>query len=203
MKIKRNMKNFFKISAFSGLVFFTGLTFYYLWQWEEVPELESLPRAQWSAHTKTSPTKIRSSVARKIEKNQYKLPELKTPLETKIIGPYSSSTQMLNQPSEKWKELAIDRLMHHQGVNTKIYIHSIESRIKVFQKKQQPEKTFGRYEEIAVVTIINAQGIRGDFKALIDSETGEITKTWDRTFEQKGIKPVIGQKLSPAGQIKN
>jgi hypothetical protein len=115
--------------------------------------------------------------------------------------PLAPSTHMLNRQNENWKKLAIDRLMYHQAVNTKIYIHAVESRVKVFQKKKAPKKSFGRYEEIAVVTIINAQGVRGDYKALIDSETGEIYKTWDRTFEQKGIRPVKSVGLSPSGNI--
>lgn len=93
-----------------------------------------------------------------------------------------SSLVMTNKYNKKWKDLLGKQLMHHQLEGSKVYIKKEQSLLHTFKGK-------GELREIVQVSVKLPNAHRGNYRALINSETGKVISTWDRSFEHNGIRP--------------
>lgn len=105
----------------------------------------------------------------------------------------NTELKMINTVSADWKESLGNGLMRFQPEDTKLMVKEEVSVIKVFGDK-------GRYLEQVTITYLKKFGNRSSFRALVDSETGAIVETWDRTVDEKLKKPRGGLFLPPVNE---
>jgi hypothetical protein len=103
-----------------------------------------------------------------------------------INGDYQNEDielEMINKINPEWKEILGHDLLRFQQEETKVMIKEEYSVIKVQNGK-------GQYLEQVSITYLLKNGNLSSYKALIDSETGFVTETWDRTLNEtsKAIK---------------
>ena len=85
--------------------------------------------------------------------------------------------EMINKINPDWKEILGNDLLRFQEEETKVMIKEEYSVIKVQNGK-------GQYLEQVSIRYLLKNGNSSSFKALIDSETGFVTETWDRTLNE-------------------
>lgn len=90
--------------------------------------------------------------------------------------------KMKNKINPKWRELMGEGLMRFQSSTTKLLVKEESSLIKIEGDDVAPE---GQFLEEVKVTYLMANGDKRSFSALIDSETGTVVETWNRTLEEK------------------
>ncbi len=90
----------------------------------------------------------------------------------------SSELKMLNKVSLDWKEVMGEELMRFQSEDTKLMVKEEIPVIKIEDGK-------GRFLEQVIVTYLKNNGEKNSFKALVDSETGTIVETWDRSIHER------------------
>ncbi len=86
--------------------------------------------------------------------------------------------EMLNVVGPDWKEQMGSDLMRFQSANTKIMVREDAPMIKIENGK-------GRFVEQVTITFLLASGSTNSFKALVDSESGRILETWDKTIHER------------------
>ena len=102
----------------------------------------------------------------------------------------SIDLSMQNSVNPNWKELLGKDLLRFQKEDTKIIIKDELSLIKV--KDSQ-----GLYLEQVIITYLLKDGTQNSFHALVNSETGFVIDTWDRTIHEQYQKAHL--KLVPSG----
>lgn len=85
---------------------------------------------------------------------------------------------MINSLSPNWKETMGHNLMRFQDEETKLFVKEELPVINIEDGK-------GRFLEQVLVTYLSKDGNKSSFKALVDSETGALVETWDRTIHEK------------------
>jgi len=85
---------------------------------------------------------------------------------------------MLNKINPDWKTILGNDLLRFQEEDTKVMIKEEFPVIKVQNGK-------GLYLEQVIVTYVFKNGNFSSFHALVDSDTGFVTETWDRTVHEK------------------
>lgn len=116
-----------------------------------------------------------------------------------IVGDFNAEFEDPNRPipmsnkvSSDWKEkLGLD-LMRFQPEETKVLVKNEMSLIKIAEGK-------GRYFEQVIVTFLMKDGEQSSFRALVDSETGVVEATWDRTIHERYGKQKEKIPFPPAG----
>jgi hypothetical protein len=97
---------------------------------------------------------------------------------------------MMNKINPDWKELLGNELLRFQKEDTKIIIKDELKLIKITNGQ-------GQYFEQVVITYFLKNGDQNSFHALVNSENGAVTDTWDRTIHERfRRKPVV---LTPTG----
>lgn len=89
----------------------------------------------------------------------------------------NTELQMSNSVNPDWKEVMGNDLMRFQSTETKLMVKEEVPVIKIVNG-------IGRYLEQVTITYLQKDGNRSSFKALVDSETGAIVETWDRTIHE-------------------
>jgi hypothetical protein len=89
----------------------------------------------------------------------------------------NNSLEMINKINPKWRDIMGNSLMRFQPEDTKLMVKEEVPVIKI-QEGQ------GRYLEQVTVSYLQKDGFRSSFKALVDSESGIIVETWDRTIHE-------------------
>lgn len=84
---------------------------------------------------------------------------------------------MENVVHPDWQQKLGEDLMRFQSEDTKILVKNEMPIIRVMNGK-------GRFYEQVIVTYLSRNGDRSSFKALVDSETGVVEETWDRTIHE-------------------
>ena len=98
----------------------------------------------------------------------------------------------INEENPDWKEELSRKLLDTLDDNPNLKVIKEKSLIKVLGKKAQ-------YLEQAIVIIEYENGKENSFRALIDSETGKIIRSWDRTIHENfGKRP---EGLTPSGSL--
>lgn len=95
---------------------------------------------------------------------------------------------MVNMPNPDWKEVMGNDLMRFQDEETKLLVKEEVPVIKIQDGK-------GRYLEQVTITYLTKDGDRNSFKALVDSDSGSIVETWDRTIHEKAHKKSSGMRM--------
>ena len=98
----------------------------------------------------------------------------------------------INEENPDWKEELSRKLLDTLDENPNLKVIKEKSLIKVLGKKAQ-------YLEQAIVIIEYENGKENSFRALIDSETGKIIRSWDRTIHENFGKRTEG--LTPSGSL--
>ena len=94
----------------------------------------------------------------------------------------NAQLSMVNRFNPKWKDIMGNALMRFQPEETKLMVKEEVPVIKIEGGK-------GRLLEQVTITYLQKEGMRSSFKALVDSETGSIVETWDRTIHENTRKP--------------
>ena len=90
----------------------------------------------------------------------------------------SKELEMLNTPNKDWKNLLGQDLLRFQKEDTKVIIKEELPVIKIIDGK-------GIYLEQVMISYLKKNGDKNYYRALVDSETGMVTETWDRTIHEK------------------
>lgn len=93
----------------------------------------------------------------------------------------STELTMTNNLNPAWKDIMGNDLMRFQPEDTKLLVKEELPVIQIINGK-------GRFLEQVVISYLTKNGGRSSFKALVDSETGVIVETWDRTIGEKRAK---------------
>lgn len=98
-----------------------------------------------------------------------------------LSGPYASEFEknksrfsFKNTVASDWQEQMAERLMRFQDEKTKMYLKHEKSVIEVYQ-------TSAKYMEQVLVTFSMDDGSQYSYRALVESDSGKILETWDRT----------------------
>jgi hypothetical protein len=102
----------------------------------------------------------------------------------------NNDLQMANSVNPEWKDIMGNDLMRFQPADTKLMVKEEVPVIKIVNG-------IGRYLEQVTVTYLQKNGSRSSFKALVDSETGTVVETWDRTIHEH-IRPKRGGIILPS-----
>lgn len=102
----------------------------------------------------------------------------------------SNELQMINSVNPEWKDIMGNDLMRFQPADTKLMV---KEEVPVIQITNGT----GRFLEQVTVTYLQNNGNRSSFKALIDSETGSVVETWDRTIHEQ-IRKKRGGLILPS-----
>ncbi len=86
--------------------------------------------------------------------------------------------EMVNKINPDWKEVLGNDLLRFQQEDTKVLIKEEFPMIKIQNGK-------GQYLEQVIVTYLFKNGNFSSYHALVDSETGFVTETWDKTVHEK------------------
>lgn len=90
--------------------------------------------------------------------------------------------EMHNSINADWKNLLGNDLLRFQEPETKVIIREELPVIKIFDNH-------ALYLEQVVITYILKDGTKNSYRALVDSESGLVLETWDRTIhENLGLK---------------
>ena len=89
--------------------------------------------------------------------------------------------EMINKINPKWKNILGLELLRFQNNETKVLIKEEFSIIQIQEDK-------GRYAEQVIITYVLKNGSVNSYRALIDSETGSIVETWDKTIHERPNK---------------
>ena len=95
---------------------------------------------------------------------------------------------MTNSLNPSWKEIMGNDLMRFQDEETKLLVKEELPVIQIIDGK-------GRYLEQVIITYLTKDGGRNSFKALVDSDSGAIVQTWDRTIQEKIRRRGTGMTL--------
>jgi hypothetical protein len=86
--------------------------------------------------------------------------------------------EYINDPVSNWKELLGHELTKFQKDGTIVLVKEDEPTIQIENGK-------GRFLEEVTITYILIDGKKNSFKAYVDSETGTLIETWDRTINEQ------------------
>jgi hypothetical protein len=89
--------------------------------------------------------------------------------------------EMENKINPNWKDILGNELLRFQNNDSKVMIKEEFSIIRIQEDK-------GQYVEQVIVTYILKNGRINSYRALIDSETGSIIETWDKSVHEN-LKP--------------
>lgn len=165
---------------------------------EKWKTFEKKSNEQIITHTSTDAELAKGNITRKIastnktEVNLFSLREdrILTGENVEKYKDESIELNMLNRVNPEWKELLGNELLRFQKDDTKIIIKDELHLIKILDGK-------GQYLEQVVVTYFLKNGDQNSFRALINSETGTIIDTWDRTIHERLKRRP--QQLIPSG----
>lgn len=86
--------------------------------------------------------------------------------------------EMINKINPNWDEILGNDLLRFQLSDTKVIVKAEYPLIKIQNGK-------GLYAEQVVITYLFSDGNYSSFHALVDSDTGFVLETWDRTLNEK------------------
>lgn len=197
--MKKNFLFFLSISVAFGITLYIKNQSYSLGE-NKSPE--------WKTFVKKSGSKVASHPTTNIEFEEAKITQVKNnsgraPSSIAARNPYkgfmvrqnriltgeidqkyeddSTELSMTNSLNPGWKEIMGNDLMRFQPEDTKLLVKEELPVIQIVDGK-------GRYLEQVIITYLSKNGERSSFKALVDSDTGSIVDTWDRTISEKRPK---------------
>ncbi len=85
--------------------------------------------------------------------------------------------EMINRPNQNWKDILGNDLIRFHDQDTKVMVKEEFPVIKIQNGK-------GQYLEQVIVTYLFTNGNYSSYRALIDSESGLVLETWDKTIHE-------------------
>ena len=111
------------------------------------------------------------------------------PKDEKIV---KNEYKFSNKKNDDWETELRNRLLDSLDNKPELTIKKEKSLIEVLKDK-------ARYIEQAQIIIDHEDGRQDSFRALIDSESGKILRSWDRTIHENFLKKP--RKFSPSGNL--
>ena len=96
--------------------------------------------------------------------------------------------EMTNKINPNWKDILGHELIRFQTEDTKVMIKEEFPIIQISNEK-------GRYVNQVIVTYIEKDGMTNSYRALVDSETGSVIETWDKTIHENLKKQRVNLSL--------
>ena len=103
-----------------------------------------------------------------------------------------SKYKFSNKKNEDWENELRNRLLDSLDNKPQLIIKKEKSLIRILKDK-------ARYIEQAQIIIDHENGRQDSFRAFIDSESGRIIRSWDRTIHENFLERP--RKFSPSGQL--
>ncbi|MBT7610499.1 MAG: hypothetical protein HN576_12140 [Bacteriovoracaceae bacterium] len=132
---------------------------------------------------------------RSLSSVQMKPKNYKTYQGRRIIGHIKkdmNDINFINKVEKTWKDKLSEKLLQHRDRQAKLFIKSENSVIKI-------QNGSARYLEQVNITFLFKGDDSNSFKAFVDSETGEILNTWNRSIHDKvNVKAI---KFTPDGTL--
>jgi hypothetical protein len=94
-----------------------------------------------------------------------------------------SKLDYINTPNEEWQKLLGEELLRFQTDKTEVIVKPLKSLIQIKGKK-------ARYVEKVYINYIMPNKIRNSYNAFVDSETGLIIQTWNRSIHHLPTKKI-------------
>jgi len=145
------------------------------------------------------PTSTKDSAKRMPSSIKSKVPKVRMLAGREITGDRKADTKHLvwtNSFDPKWKEELGNSLLRFQESDTKVLVKKNKSVVEIRNGK-------GRLLEHVTVSYLHEGDDTTSFNAWVDSETGELVRTWNKT-----IKEPVGQQhkhsrpiLTPTGTL--
>lgn len=103
-----------------------------------------------------------------------------------------TSVGYVNEPSDDWQE-KLESSFKTQAGNSLKNIKIVKEKSLVWTKDET-----NLMVESVVVTLTNQQDVESSFRALVDSQTGKVLETWDRSiFDPANVREGFRFKLDP------
>ncbi len=111
----------------------------------------------------------------------------------KAIGRFPASTgYSVNLPSNQWQERLESSFKEQAGDGLK-KIDIRKEKSFIWNKDNIP-----LHVEMVVIKLTNQQDVESSFRAIVDSQTGKVLETWDRTiFDPADMRAGVQIKLDP------
>lgn len=152
-------------------------------------QLVNIPTMRKQDEVKREPAQTKEE---KLKKLSYKGREIFNFLdkEQKNIGNLGA----LNRPSEDWKGKAAGKLLRFQDPSTKLFMMPQKSLVKI-------EENGARYVEIVEVKFLTKKGKRTSYSALIDSQSGELIRSWNQSIQDSVFSRKDKVDLTATGNL--
>lgn len=177
-------KNKNRIKKFLGITTVLAVTFSYQYlkkiQHNEFREMAKINNAKViksknQKSLKTAPSRNIASVATSSIITKFKNRQV-----VGLLGKEKKNFIINNKINKDWKKLALNRLNKMVGQNIKLEIQNVKPVLFI-------KHNMGKYAEHVKIILKKESGLKSAYDAYVDSQTGAIIRTWNRTkFE---IKP--------------
>jgi hypothetical protein len=109
-----------------------------------------------------------------------------------MVARNPASVSYVNTPSPEW-ESKLKNSLKEQGGNLIKEINVKKERSLVYVKDENSLQV-----ESVVITVKNQLNVQSSFRALVDSQTGKVLESWDRTiFDPANVREGLKIKLDP------
>lgn len=166
---------------------------------------------QWQTFNKVNHDLIQSYPTTKKEQKKYKLPVASTqakkrkpaslkptsePTKRAVVNPTGKkidpNQKTVNEVNKEWKERLGQNLLRFLRPETLVFVKKQKSVTLV-------EDNLLRNAEVVIIQLKSPEGRRYSYNAYVDSETGKVLQTWNRTIHEFFGKKQ--KKLAPSGII--
>ena len=187
-----------------GSLFSVAIICYFAYQ-------KSKSTEQWQTFNKVNHDLIQSYPTTKKEQKKYKLPvpspqakkrmpaSLKPTKEASkraVVNPMGKKIdpkkKPINEVNKEWKEKLGQNLLRFLRPETLVFVKKQKSVTLV-------EDNLLRNAEVVIIQLKSPEGRRYSYNAYVDSETGKVLQTWNRTIHEFYGKKQ--KKLAPSGII--
>lgn len=158
---------------------------------EKVGGLKKKPLKQQADQKKLAQKRVPAALAPK-------KPKFKKFQGRKVIGDLShyeelgSTLKFRNEVDEDWKNKLSEKLLKHRAREAKLVIKGKDSVIRI-------RNGMARYLEVVQISFLFQGDESSSYSAYVDSSTGEVIQTWDRTIQDRVRKRPI--RLVPDGTL--
>lgn len=162
-----------------------------------ISEKESHPQpVQDRLPSSTPPAKEESEYKKEMEKVLARLPELEDGRSWQVYPgqPIPPVLSFRNKRSKDWKKKLGNSVMRFLKNDTKLFLKEMDS-LSILERDK------ARFVEKVSIRIQSPQGRLNSYNALVDSETGEIVKTWNQTIHESMTQNKNALKLRASGGL--
>jgi hypothetical protein len=146
-----------------------------------------LKRPETEISQNTNQSVVKPTVQLSDMKDREIIDQMKVPLKHLPAG-----VNFINLPSDDWEQ-KLTQSLKIQGGNSLKELEIKKERSLVWMRDEN-----ALLVESVVISMKNHQDVSSSFRALVDSQTGKVLETWDRTiFDPMDKSSELGFKLDP------